>query len=135
MYVDISTSVYVKEHLHQFSHKTPIKPQHQPYPDPEWTYSVDAQKMKPLNTSPALPTEGVKIIEHIIETFLYYARGVDNMCLFPLGTMAKNNDPTEQYEKNVHQFLDNIATNPNSMVIFHASYIILCAETNSVYLT
>ena len=69
-YADISTPIYSKESLHQFCHKTPIKPQHQIYSAPEWTYGADAQKMKPLDTSPELPTEIVKTIERIIGKLL-----------------------------------------------------------------
>ena len=61
-YVDISMPGYVKEALQKFGHKTPKKTQHQPYPAPERTYGADAHKMKPLDTSPALPTERVKLI-------------------------------------------------------------------------
>ena len=57
------------------------------------------------------------------------------MCLVPLSTMATLNDPTEQDEKNIHQFLDYMATNPNALVIFHASEIILRTDTNASYIT
>ena len=106
MHVDISIPVYVKEDLQKIGHKTQIKPQNQPYPVPKRTYGADAQKMKPLDTSPALPMERVKRIEHIIGKLLYCATGVDNMYLVPLNTTTTKNYPTEQYEKNVHQFLD-----------------------------
>ena len=61
--------------------------------------------------------------------------GGRNICLFPLSTMSTKNNPTEQNEKNVHQFLDYIATYPNSVVIFHASDMILRADTDASYLT
>ena len=56
-YVDIQMPGYIKEALNQFNNKTPKIPQHQPYPEPERTYSADSQKMKPINTSPELSTE------------------------------------------------------------------------------
>ena len=97
-------SRYVKEAFHQFGHKTPMNPQHQPYPDPEWTYGAYTQKMKPLDTSPSFPMERMKKIECIIGKFVYYARGVYNTFLVPLSTMATINDPTEQYEKTYTNF-------------------------------
>ena len=36
---------YVTESLHQFSYKTPKKPQHQTYPSPENKFRADAQKI------------------------------------------------------------------------------------------
>ena len=74
-YIDISILVYVKEYLHQFGHKTPIKPQQQPYSAPEWTYGADSHQMKSIDASWSLPTERVKIIERIIGKFLYYEGG------------------------------------------------------------
>ena len=125
---------YVKGALQKIGHKIPIKPQHQLYPDPEHTYGADAHKMKPLDTSPALSKERVKIIECTIGKFLCYARGVYNMCLVSLIKMSTRNYPTEQYEKNLHQLLYYTATNPNSVVIFHASDMILRADTDAAYL-
>ena len=90
--------------------------------------------MKPIDTSPALPTERLKRIDRIIGKLLYYTREVDNTRLVPLSTMATRNDPTKQDEKNLHQFLDYMATYPNAVVIFHASDMILCADTESSYL-
>ena len=126
---------YVREALQQFGHKTPITPQHQPYPASERTYGANAQKIKPLNTSPAISTEILKIIEHIIGKFLYYARVGDNMCSVPSITIATRNEPIEQYEKKIHQLLDYMAINPNTVVRFHASDMILHADTNASYLT
>ena len=76
--------------------------------------------MKPIDVSPALPTDQLKRIERIIEIFLYYAGGVDDTCLFQLSTMETRNEPTEQDEKNVYNFLDCMATYQNAVVIFHA---------------
>ena len=90
--------------------------------------------MKLINMSLALLTERVKQIEHIIGTLLYYTRGLDNTCLLKLRTMSTRSDPTEQYEKNVNQFLDYMATYPNAVVRFHVSAMILCANNNASYL-
>ena len=90
--------------------------------------------MKPLDMSPALPTERVKVIELIIGKFLYCATRLDNTFLVPLITMATKNYPTEQDEKNVHQFLDYMGTHPNAVVRFHASDIILRANTDASHL-
>ena len=91
--------------------------------------------MKPLDTSTALTTERVKIIERIIGKFLYCATRLDNTCLVPLITMSTKHYPTEQDEKYVHQFLDYMTTHPNSVVRFHASDMILRANTDESYMT
>ena len=44
-------------------------------------------------------------------------------------------DPTEQDQNSLNQFLDYMATNPNAAVRFHASDMILHADTDVLYLT
>ena len=65
----------------------------------------------------------------------YYTRGVYNTFLFLLITTATKNDPTEQHDKNVQQILDCMETNPDKVVRFHASDMILRADTDASYLT
>ena len=48
--------------------------------------------------------------------------------------MATINDSTEQDEKNVDQFFDYMETYPNAVVQFHASDMILRADTDTSYL-
>ena len=55
--------------------------------------------MKPLDTSPSLPTEKVKRTERIIGKVLYYARGINKTCLVSFSTVSTINEPTEQDEK------------------------------------
>ena len=86
-------TAFMKEYLNQFNNKTPKVPQHQPYPEPEMTYSADSQKMKPINTSPELSTERAKQIGRIIRKFFYYAMVAYNTCLLQLITMVTRSDP------------------------------------------
>ena len=44
-------------------------------------------------------------------------------------------EPTEQDKKNLNQVLDYMASRINAVVIFHASDMILCANTDASYLT
>ena len=44
-------------------------------------------------------------------------------------------DPTEQDEKNINRFLYYMETHPDAVVQFHASEMILCADTIFLYLT
>ena len=48
--------------------------------------------------------------------------------------MATRSYPTEQDEKILYQFLDYMATYTNAVVRFHASDLILCANTNVSYM-
>ena len=62
-------------------------------------------------------------------------RGLYNTCLVTLQKTETINDPTEQDEKNVHKFVYYMATYPNTVVIFHASDMIFCTDTDASYLT
>ena len=62
-------------------------------------------------------------------------RGLDSTCLLPLNTIASRIDPIEQYENNVNQLLDYMATYPNAVVGFHASDMILRTNTDVSYIT
>ena len=66
---------------------------------------------------------------------MHYACGVDRTCLVPLSAMESRIDPTEQDEKNVNKLLDHMATHTNAVILFHALDMILCADTNALYLT
>ena len=57
---------------------------------------------------------------------------------YVLSTIKHNGNnkwPHRTIWENVHQFLDYMATNPNVVVRFHASDMILRADTNASYLT
>ena len=82
--VDLSITGYVKEALHHYNNKTMKNPQNQPYRDPERIYGTDAQKMKPIDTSPSLPTEQVNKIERKIGKLFYYARGQTKIASSPV---------------------------------------------------
>ena len=49
--------------------------------------------------------------------------------------MTTITDPIEQDDKNVHQFWYYMATYPNAVVIFQASGMSFCADTDASYLT
>ena len=58
-------------------------------------------------------------------------RGLYNTCLVTLCKTETINDPTEQDEKNVHTFVYYMATYQSTVVIFHASDMILRAGIDS----
>ena len=126
---------YANGSLHQWNSIKPKNPQHQTYPAPGIMHGTYEQKMKPIDMSPAISMERVKQIEWIVGKSLYYARGVYNTWIVPLSDMSSIIDPTEQHENNLNQLLDYRVTYPNAIIRFHASYMILHANTNAWYLT
>ena len=49
--------------------------------------------------------------------------------------MTTRSDPPWQSEKNVHKFLDYMATYRMAVIRFHASGMILCSNTDASYMT
>jgi hypothetical protein len=82
--------------------------------------------------SPPLSTEGVKRIQGIISTLLYYARAVDNKLLATLSTLSSQQTiATEATNVAMNQLLDYLATYPNDGTTYRVSDMILCAHTNT----
>jgi hypothetical protein len=108
---------YVPEALARFQHKPPRTPQHQPYPHIKPTYCATAQYTKDVDTIPLLDKEGIKYIQEVIGTFLYYACCVNSTMLTALGSLVTQQaNPTTNTKKLVHQFLDYVATHPNAII-------------------
>ena len=93
------------------------------------------KNMNPIYKSPLLSADWLNQISKFIGKFLYYVCGVDNTCLLLLIVMSPRIEPTKQDENNKNQFLDYIETHPDAVVWFHASDMILRADTDSSYLT
>jgi hypothetical protein len=75
-------------------------------------------------------------IQEVISTFVYYARCVDSSMLPALGTLATQQAmPTKNTMKKIKQFLDYASTNPNAVVIYHASNMVLAGHSNASYLS
>ena len=82
-----------------------------------------------------LPHDGIKRIQQIVGTMLYYARAVDNTILVTLGSLAsRQSTATELTNKDVKQFLDYYATHPTAILRFHASDMRLKIHSDAGYL-
>ena len=66
-----------------------------------------------LTPAPPLDAEGVKRIQAIIGTLLYYGRAVDNKLLVALSDLASTQaSATELTKANLSQLLDYLSTYP-----------------------
>jgi hypothetical protein len=82
--------------------------------------------------SPPLYTEGVKRIQGIIRTLLYYTCTVGNKLLATLSTLSSQQATANEATNNaINQLLDYLATYPDNGTSYHASNMILCAHTNA----
>ncbi len=127
---------YIENTLIRFHHELPNKPQLQPHPHMLLTYSATVQYAKANNVSPsATNTEG-KYIFHVIGVLLYYGRAVDSTILVSLSSLAAaQSKPTAHTLSLVKRLLDYAATNPDTILTYKKSNIILTVHSGASYLS
>ena len=98
--VQISRIDYVTEELICFQHKTPNKPQDQPYPQINTKYRSKVQYSKEKDSSPLLGKYEKRFIQEVTGNLLYYAQVVNCTMLAALGSIAtQQSNPTKKNMK------------------------------------
>ena len=127
---------YIKDFLIKYNHPAPTKPQHSPHPHREIIYGAKEQLLPEDDTSPPLDDKGVKRVQGIIGSLLYYARAVDNKLLATLSALSSQQaHATKNTETVVAQLLDYVATYPTDGITYRASSMVLTAHLDASFLT
>jgi len=93
-YANISMLKYIKKKLRKYQHCV----QNCPYPPEPKQYGATAHAPLPTNTTPLLNDKGIKKIQQIIGSNLYYALEVDKTVFMALSLIAvKQTQATEQH--------------------------------------
>jgi hypothetical protein len=126
---------YIKMKLQEYKHIMPKKIQTCLYsPEPK-KFSTEAQAPLPHDSTPKLDTNGIKCVQKIVGSILYYARAVDMMVLIALSTIAvKQTKATEKTMAQCTQLLDYLSGHADAKVRFHASDMILNIHSDASYL-
>ncbi len=89
-HVNISMPGYIKKKLQEYGHIMPKQLQACPYsPEPK-QFGTEAQAPLPADTTPKLDTKGIKRVQQIVGSILYYAWAVDMTVLMALSSMGWN---------------------------------------------
>ena len=132
--VRISMPGYVARALQRFAF-TSTRKINTPHKHTVPQYSAKVQMTNPDNTPP-LPATAITTIREIIGVFLYYARAIDNTMLVALGTLgAQQSKGTEATMDACIDLLNYAATNPEAIVEFVASDMVLHIDTDASYLS
>ena len=135
-YVDISMPGYIKKALVRFKHAAPRKQQHSPFPCDPKKYGAAAQEPLPHDDYPKLDEKGIKRIQQLVGTILYYARSVDTTALMALSQLGSEQSvATEKTLADAEHLLDYLATHPNATIRYHASDMILNNHSDASYLS
>ncbi|KAL7425592.1 hypothetical protein ACHAXH_000063, partial [Discostella pseudostelligera] len=132
----LSMSNYIADLLLKFNHPPPKKPQHAPHAHREIVYGAKEQLLPDADASPPLDEAGVKRVQAIVGSLLYYARAVDNKLLATLSAISSQQaNATKHTERAVNQLLDYVATYPNDGTTYRASTMVLAAHSDASFLT
>ena len=79
---------YIQELHVKYGHATPAKPQHTPHKHCKIIYGAKTQLSLEEDTSAKLDATGIKRVQGIVSSLLYYARAVDNKLLVALSAIG-----------------------------------------------
>ena len=134
--VDLSMPGYVDKALQRFEHPVPSKPEDSPH---EWTkpnYGAKQQLTSAPDESPPLDAAGIKRLQEVIGTLLYYARALDNTMLVALGTLASaQTKGTHATLQALVKLLNYAASHPNAVIRYTRSGMILHIHSDASYLS
>ena len=132
----LSMKNYIDELLIKYEHPKPRKPQHAPHAHREIVYGAKQQFAPEDDKSPRLDATGVKRVQGIIGSLLYYARAVDNKLLATLSAISSQQAcATENTNKAVNQLLDYVTTYPSDGITYRASNMILATHSDASFLS
>jgi hypothetical protein len=118
----LSMPGYIFNLCTRYKHPMPTKRQLSPHKHCEIIFGQTTQLTHVNPYSPPLSTEGIKRIQSIIGTLLYYARAVDNKLLATLSTLSSQQATvTEATNVAMNQLLDYLATYPNNGTTYCAA--------------
>jgi hypothetical protein len=135
-HVYISMPGYIKKKLQEYGHIMPKRLQTCPYsPEPK-QFGTEAQAPLPPDTTPKLDAKGIKRVQQIVGSILYYARAVDMTVLMALSSIAvEQTKATERTMDKCTQLLDYLAGHADAKVCFHKSNMIMNIHLDTSYLS
>jgi hypothetical protein len=126
---------YIKKKMQEYKHVKASKQQNTPHTPAPKQFGSEAQRPLPANTSPLLNKKGIKRVQQIVGSILYYARAVDMTCLMALSSIAiEQTKATERTMEQCTQLLDYLAYHSGAKVRFYASEMIMNIHSDASYL-
>jgi hypothetical protein len=127
---------YIEKTLVRFGHVPPTKPQMQPHPHTIPTHGITVQYAKAIDSSPAVTKDEEKYICQVIGILLYYGRAFDSTILVGLSSLAvAQAKPTKHNVFLIKWLLDYAATNPDAILTYNKSNMVLAVHSDAFYLS
>ena len=103
---------YIKKKLQEYNHLLPGQMQACPYTPAPKKFGANAQTPLEVDSSPRLDEKGIKRVQKIVGSILYYARAVDMTVLMTLSAIAvKQTKAMTKTMGKCIQLLDYLASN------------------------
>ena len=135
-HVDISMPNYVQKQLVRYRWRTSHRKQFCPFQPAPINYGRNSDELINEPESPAVGKEDEPYIRGVVGSFLYYARAIDLTILTALSDIASEQSKlTEKTMKRVKQLLNYMHTNPNAVIRFRASDMVLNLHSDASYLS
>ncbi len=127
---------YIKKKLQEYSHIMPEKLQACPYSLEPKQFRTEAQAPLPADTTPKLDAKGIKRVQQIVGSILYYARAVNMTVLMALSSIAvEQTKAMERTMERCTQLLDYLAGHADAKVRFHEPDMIMNIHSDASYLS
>jgi hypothetical protein len=134
--VNILMPGYIKKKLQEYNHVRSKNIQTCPYTPAPKQLGLEAQCPLPAYDSPPINKKGIKRVQQIVRSILYYARAVDMMVLMALSMIAiEQTKSTKQTMAKCMQLLDYLAYHADAKVHFYASDMIMNIHLDASYLS
>jgi hypothetical protein len=106
-----------------------------PHPYREIRYGAKVQYADALDETPRLSPEATKEIQGIVGSLLFYGRAVDYSILPALNDISyQQSKPTQRTRRLCTQLLDFVLTQPEAIIRFYKSDMILYVHSDAAYL-
>jgi hypothetical protein len=125
-----------QEKIHEYRHAQSKRTQTCPYSPAPKQFGMEAQAPLPTGVSPRLDKKGIRNVQCIMGSILYYSCAVDMTFLMALSMIASEQMAAmEQTFKRYTQLLDYFASNSNATVQYYASNMVMNIHLDASYLS
>ncbi len=126
---------YIKKKLQEYNHVLPGHMQACPYSPVPKKFGADTHKPLVVDSSPLLGEKGLKRVQKIVGSILYYARTVDMTVLMALSAIpVEQTKATAKTMGRCIQLLDYLASNSEAKVRYYASDMFMNIHSDASYL-
>ena len=125
---------YIEAALLKYQHPEPRKPQHAPHKWDKPQYGQTTQYAKTVDKKLQLYAEGIKHIQKVIGTLIYYAHAIDSTMLMAINAISSDQATgTTATADAATWLLDYAATYPNDTIRYNTSQMILHIHSDASY--